>query len=193
MMMNSPIDQLVQELWDECVIRRAAKDQEMAQRWQSDEISHLKEGFLVRAIPDELQSLVLKAIAQWEEIEKKKFNKFDLNKERFLEEFEKARESFWIGNQEWRKFIVFIGSDVQGVFRNLDWVNLFSWILPKADPNHSVKHRTIGKMVTSIFYLELLSKYSKKPNGDINHPLNKIEARWCIISEANPRIEKRIV
>jgi len=135
------------------------------------------------ATPPELLPLVEKAILQWKKIERSILSNLRIDKEQFLKDFEKAREGFLNGNEEWENFVSSVGSIVRGAIRNMDWVNLFSWVLPNADPENSAKHREAGKMITSIFYIELLSKHGKNPDRMINDPLSKIEARWRIVNQ----------
>jgi len=183
--MKSPIDQLVGALWGYCVTQRAPQDQETLERWQTDEVAQIKEGFTVQTMPDNIQPLVEKAIAQWEEREKIVCSRLKMDRELFLNEFQKARESFLKGENGWEKTVLPMGVIVYGVVRNLDWVNLFSWMLPAADPENSEKHRIVGRMVTAIFYTELLSEHGRNPQGDIGNPLARIEARWRLVNQQN--------
>lgn len=67
--MTSPIDRLEEDLWGACVIQRAAPDKETVERWQTDELAHLRERFLVRPLPAELADLAGRALAQWQQRE----------------------------------------------------------------------------------------------------------------------------
>ncbi|MBF0397825.1 MAG: hypothetical protein HQK78_13685 [Desulfobacterales bacterium] len=193
--MNSPIDQLVEELWGCCVMQRAAQDQATIERWQTNEIDHLKERFVVQIMPDSLKPLLEKAIAQWEGIEKKLLSHLKMNREQFLQEFEKARNAYLRKNTEWHKFVSSVGLIISysHPVRNMEWVNLFSWILPAAHPDNEIEHRIRGKMVTSIFYIEQLLKETANPNTVVlGNPLGKIEARWLIVNQ-NRTIEDRVL
>lgn len=181
--MRSPIDQLAEALWGYCVSPRAAQDRETLERWQADEFAHLKEGFAVQMMPDNIKPLVEKAIAQWEEREKIVCSRLKMDREVFLEEFQRARESFLKGENGWAKTVLWMGHIVYGVVRNMDWVNLFSWILPAADPENFEKHRLIGKMVTAVFYIELLTKNGTNAASDIGYHLARIEARWRLVNQ----------
>ncbi len=163
--MNSPIDKLERELWDSCVTQHPAQNQESTVRWQTDELSHLKERFSVHSMPAELDALVQDALIQWQKIEKKLCSGLGINREHFLNEFEKAREDFHNKGNEWQRLINSMKRGVYGAVRNMDWVNLFSWVLPNADKKHTEEHRKTGRMVTAVFYIELLSKhgYNYKP------------------------------
>jgi hypothetical protein len=61
----------------------------------------------------------------------------------------------------------------------MDWVNLFSWVLPNADRERAEAHRVVGRMVVALFYVELLSKHGA---DDQSLPLRQIEARWRLVS-----------
>jgi len=43
--MTPSIDKLEREIWSICVLECAAQDQEAINRWQTDELSYLKERF----------------------------------------------------------------------------------------------------------------------------------------------------
>lgn len=178
--MNSPIDRLEREFWDSCVTQRPAQNQESIDRWQTDELSHLKERFFVHPMPVELNTLVQDALIQWQKIEKKVCSSLGINREYFLNEFEKAREDFHNRGKEWQRLLTSLQPSVYGAVRNMDWVNLFSWVLPNADKQHSEEHRKTGRMVTAVFYIELLSKYG---NDYQNGYLKKIEARWHLVNQ----------
>lgn len=178
--MNSPIDRLEQELWFSCVIQRHPKDQETINRWQTDEISHLKERFYVQPMPSSLNGLVQSALVQWQQIETKVCSNLGMTREQFLKEFEEAREDFLNNGIKWDKAIYSMQNAVYGAVRNMDWVNLFAWVLPLADTEFLVKHREIGRMVTAIFYIELLSKCGF---DDDNLYLRNIEARWRLVNQ----------
>jgi hypothetical protein len=178
--MSSQIDKLEQELWGACVMQRAAKNQETMERWQTDELSHLRERFLVQPMPPELNDLVQSALGQWQKIEEKVSSGLGMNRAEFLMEFEKARQDFLDRGKEWQKAVTCMATKLYGAVRNMDWVNLFSWVLPNADTEHSEEYRAMGRMVTAIFYVELLSKYGHDYANDY---LRKIEARWRLASQ----------
>jgi hypothetical protein len=62
----------------------------------------------------------------------------------------------------------------------MNWVNLFSWMLPYADKSKSKIYKDIGLMVTALFYVEMLYKYGDDLE---NNNLHRIEARWRIVNE----------
>lgn len=161
-------------------MQRPAQDEETVNRWQEDELSHLKERFLVRSIPSELNELVKSALVEWQQIEKNVCSNMGMSREEFLNEFKKAREDFLNKGEEWQKIINSMQYIVYGAVRNMDWVNLFSWVLPIADKEHSEEYRKIGRMVTAIFYIEMLSKHGYDYE---NSYLKRIEARWRLLSE----------
>ncbi len=169
-------------MWFSCILERAAKDQEELERWQSDEVAHIKGRFIVRHIPDDLKPLVEEAVNQWHSIEKEIFPT-EIEKERFMKEFEEARSDLLSGGEGWKLFASKYGAVVYGKVRNMDWVNLFSWILPKAIPGESVRFKEIGRIVTSLFYTEIMFKSKNSPNIRGNKLFQKIEARWKLVSE----------
>ena len=178
--MRSVIDKLEEEIWAACVRERTAEDQETTDRWQTDEYSHLRERFSVRPMPSELDKLASDALVQWQQIENKVCATLGMSREQLLNKFAKARESYLNKGTEWQMTIVEMQFALSGVVRNLDWVNLFSWILPVADKEHADKYRATGRMITAIFYIELLFK-----NGDDcnDRELKRIEARWRIVNQ----------
>lgn len=104
-----------------------------------------------------------------------------MTREVFLSEFEKLREDYLGGGREWRRTALLLSPNIYGAVRNMDWVNLFSWVLPNADQDRAEAHRIIGRMVVALFYVELLSKHE---SDDQSVPLRKIEARWRLVSPA---------
>lgn len=184
--MRSPIDQLEERLWGYCVIQLAAQNQETIKRWQTDEIAHIKERFAVQEMPNTLKPLVKAAIEQWKEIERKVCSRLNMNREQFLSKFENLRRNFLEGNNEWREDILLMKPVVYGAVRNMDWVNLFAWVLPNADKEHYDEYQVIGRTVTAVFYVEILSKYIQHVNlpkyenvyDDYESGLKRIEARW---------------
>lgn len=178
--MRSAITQLESEIWNSCVRQLAARDEETARRWQTDEFAHLNERFLVQPLPAELEPLVSQAVMQWQQIEQQVCSKLGMTSEQFLHSFEKARHDFISGGKKWEPIIGAMQEGVAGAVRNMDWVNLFSWVLPKAVREPGGQNLSVGRMVTAIFYCELLSKYGKR---DENGYLRKIEARWRFVNE----------
>ena len=71
--------------------------------------------------------------------------------------------------------------------KNMDWVNLFSWILPLADKEGRESHIAIGRIVTAIFYTELLAHFDGSPFSA--QALERIEARWQVVNELGHSIE----
>ena len=179
---ESPINRLERELWNCCVRQVAAEGMETAERWENNPLDYMKEGFSIEPMPISMKPLVEEAITRWTEIEGKVLSRLQMSREQFLEEFEKARNSYLSGTDEWNSFAIMYGSVLYGVVLNMDIVNLFAWILPNADLSRREEHRSVGQMVTAIFYTELLYK----ADGEIdpnNRSLRKIEARWIIVNE----------
>jgi len=178
--MSSPINKLEQSLRHACVHQRPADDEEMVKRWQVDEYSHLRERFFVLSIPSEYNNLVKSALIQWKEIESKVCAGLGLNSEEFLSEFEKAREDFLNRGANWQTTIASMYNHVYGSVLNMNWVNLFSWIFPKADKENIKDYKSIGRMVTAIFYIELLKRHG---HDFENNDLKRIEARWRLVND----------
>jgi len=63
---------------------------------------------------------------------------------------------------------------------NMDWVSTFGWILPRADAANAERHREVGRMVTALFYSELMYKYLGQPD---NKAMKRVEARWRLANE----------
>lgn len=177
--MKSAIDQLEEKVWECCVGQRPAQNRETAEKWQEDAYVHLKERFHVNPLPSSLQPLVDEAIAQWEKIEAKVLNDLGITRDQFLIEFESIRQNFLKNDLSWQKPVTTSGKLVYGAVRNMGWVNLFGWILPAAHPEIADRLRIIGRMVTAMFYIELLWK---KINGQ-EIDLKDIEARWKLANE----------
>lgn len=178
--MISPIEKLEQELWNTCVIKYAAKDQETLDRWQRDEYAHIKERFLIQPIPSKFDELLEKALAQWQQIEEKVLSSLGMNREQFLTEFENLRKYFLNKGKEWQNTVACMQLSVYGAVRNMKWVNMFSFVLPDTDKEYFTEYRAIGRMVVAIFYLELLYKYDHDYE---NNNLKIIEARWLLVNE----------
>ena len=183
--MESAIDIMEKEVWACCVRQRAAKGDATIARWQKDEYAHLKERYIVEPMPDTMQPLVEKALAEWQKIENAFCAAVGMSPDEFLEAFEKARESFLMRFDKrdgvWQRFIT-NGNTLQGRVRNMDWVNLFAWVLPQADPANRERNIRVGKMVTACLYTEYMFKYALNV-GASNEPLRLIEARWKLVSE----------
>lgn len=178
--MKSPIDQLESKIWDVCVFQRPAPDKETADIWQTDEVRYLNEGFIVKEIPQEMIPLAESALNHWKEIEETLCTRLNTTPEQFLNDFRKIREDYLNQQADFAKLTLTMLNAVYGVVRNLDWVNLFSWILPRADAKNAEKHLRAGLMMSAVFYIELLSKPFAKYAAQ---PLKKIEARWLIANQ----------
>ncbi|WP_295427354.1 hypothetical protein [uncultured Thiodictyon sp.] len=178
--MTSPIDRLEEALWGACVVQGAAPDEGTLVRWQTDELAHLRERFSVRPLPAEFDDLARRALAQWQEREQVACARLGMAREAFLSEFEKLREDYLGGGQEWQRTALSLSSEIHGAVRNMDWVNLFSWVLPNADRERAETHRMVGRMVTALFYVELLFKHVLLDDQSLS--LRKIEARWRLVS-----------
>jgi hypothetical protein len=161
-----------------------AKDQQTLERWQADPLANLKEGFKVQPLPVTLLPLVEKAVAQWEEREKQVLSALQMDREQFLIKFRQARESFLQGNDEWKSFIFSTDPIVHDTVRNLDWVSLFTWKLPTADPENKDRYRTVGLMVASIFYIYSIVREEECPGAHFN-PMGKIEAYWKLVNQTD--------
>ena len=90
--MISPIDQLEEAQWGACVMQRAAPDDETVKRWQTDELAHLRERFLVRPLPAELADLAGRALAQWQGREEAACSRLGITRDAFLRQFATLRE-----------------------------------------------------------------------------------------------------
>ena len=125
-MKGSAIDQLAANLWDYCVSQRPAEDDQTIERWKRDELSHLKERFVVHPLPPKLKESVNDALLEWKEREDRVCKKLNMSREAFLDTLEKLREDFLKGGTNWQMAVIEIYPAITGVVRNLDWVNLTS-------------------------------------------------------------------
>lgn len=176
----NPIDVLEEEVLTNCLMQSSANE-ETIKKWQTDEVAHLKERFIISPLPDKLRPLVDSALSQWQKIEVKILSKLNTTKEEFLEKFKSARASFINGNNEWQIFIIDVGFAVRMAVKNLDWVNLFAWILPRADKENAQTYKETGLMMTAVFYSELLFKNLSIPQNKDN--LRRVDARWILVNE----------
>jgi len=188
--MTPSIDKLEREIWSICVLECAAQDQETINRWQTDELSHLKERFLVQSLPLDLKNIAHNALIQWQQLEKNICLKLGMDSIEILNVFESAWEDFLRNRNDLQEKISSLQSKVRGAVPNTNWVNLFSWILPNAVIEHSEEYRQIGRIVTAIFYIEMLSKYG---NDHTNSNLKKIEARWLLVNQLSSLEKKSCV
>ncbi len=168
------------ELWHACVFQKAADSKETLNRWQEDELAYLQESFIVEPMPEELRPLMNQALEEWKIREDKVLSKLGMDRREFMHRFQEARESLWRGGFRWPLFALGVGDRVYGVVLNMDWVNLFGWILPRADKANEKQHRERGRLVTALFYSELMLRYVGNPE---HRDLVRIEARWVLANE----------
>ena len=180
---SSPIDSLVEKVWSECVTQRPAEGIEEANKWHKDEVAHLNDRYIVSPLPKNLKTLVEEAINQWAFIEIGSYKKTGLDRYQYLEEFEKVLELYRSGDSGWNQNLGKL--IIPGIIPNQEWVNLFSWILPKADPEKKKIYKNVGRLVTAFYYAELLKKYGVKNENEIDlyEYLRKIDARWVLTNE----------
>jgi len=181
-MKRSVIEELHDSLHYHCVLRLSAESESVMNRWDSSEFAYFKEGFKILPIPGDTKTHenVKNAQIQWNKKEKNILKALNMDKINFLKEFNKARDSHLAGTREWETFIFCSAPIVYGCVRNMSWVNLFAWILPLADKENHDKHKEIGLMVASLFYIEMLYKYGK--NTENSEALANIEAKWQILN-----------
>lgn len=180
MKQSSSINKLEGLIWNTCVRAKAPDSEDAISKWQEDEYAHLTEGFMVLPMPSDLNESVQSAIAAWSAIEEKVCCSMDMSRRQFLDEFEKTRDDFLKNGKIWKINALKFADQVYGSVLNMNWVNLFSWMLPYADTTNSKTHKETGRMVTALFYIELLSKYGDDHD---NVYLKRIEARWRIVNE----------
>jgi hypothetical protein len=118
------------------------------------------------------------AFEEWQERENRLFSSLRMSREQFLEKFEKTREAFLQGKNDWQGFVYQTGEASYAVVKNMDWVNLFSWILPAANPEIADNLFIKGKTVAAIFYIEKLWKNLDARPED----LKNVEACWKLAS-----------
>lgn len=183
-MSGAVIDRLEQELWSQCVTQVAATDDETIQRWRNDEVAHIRGRFRVSIMQESTRPLVEAAASEWERIEVIFLKRMGgMTREQFLTEFTALREEFLNKTPLWIGKALGWGNIAYGAVKNLDWVNLFSWVLPQADPSHVEDHRQRGKMVTAIYYTEMLGKYGTSEAPNHQNILTRVDARWQLLQD----------
>jgi hypothetical protein len=184
-MMRSAIGKLEERLWNTCIAQIAARDDETetVKKWQEDDYIHMKERFRVRPMSPEIIPLVHQALQEWREIERMFCARLGTSPNEFLREFVTIRATFLNGDPKWLKLFGNKGSIAHGAVMNMDWVNMFGWILPQAYPGKSDELLRIGRIVTAIFYCEMLHKYGSEANALQNNNLAQMEARWRLADD----------
>jgi hypothetical protein len=178
------IDQLSEELWNLCPQPVAETDEEVKE-WYYQPESHLKKfSELVQPLRPSMNSLVQEAINEWQKIEFNLFFVLKINRADFIDEFKKTRELFFSKKMDWQPGIYKYGLLCEGLVRNMEWINAFSWQLPAADPKNCKKYVEIAEVMIAVMYLEILVKYMDEADPDnLNEPLKKIEARYKVVFE----------
>ena len=181
--MNSPIDKLEREVWHYCVRQKAAGDDETLNCWRLDERAHLMGQFIILPLPLEFNGLVEKAFSCWRRIEENLCSGLGMDNERFLREFTTARDNYINHNWHCDDSVMRFQTKVYGVVRNMGWVDLFSWVLPQATSEYHTEIKSVGIMLTAVFYFELLFKNIHNGDGYEDDALRRIEARWQLVNE----------
>ncbi len=179
--MQTSIERLEQELWSRCVKQRPPKDDEVFERWCKDELAHMRERFVIVRIPSDLNSLVEEATARWDQIETKVLGRLSMDRQTFIEAFDKGYMQMVSGDTQWMTLLGLAGA-TRGAVRNMDWVNLFAWVLPVADKPNRYVHLSRGRIVAAMFYIEVLARYGLSARDDASSPVGKIDARWRFVS-----------
>jgi len=182
------IDQLEEELWYACVRQRAPRDEHQAEHWRQDELSHLRERFVVTLAPPELGPIITGAVAEWDRIEAKILaldavrptDQPSATRADYLAAFAQARESFLADRTPSPQHME-IGVAVRGAVRNMDWVNLFAWVLPSAVPDDRESSLDRARMVVATYYFEMIGKAARFPDGIDERTWSKLEARWRLV------------
>ena len=183
--MSSPIEKLEEEIWAECVTRVAPADDQVLERWKNDEAAHLKEGFVFHKMPISMKPLAQQAVERWGQIEAQVLERLQADEDKFLKYFEEIRDSCLRGNDDWRPIVIRIGEIVYSAVRNMDWVNLFAWILPNVNPDEAATYKRLGRMVVAMFYIEFMMKHIDDcgiviPDPEITR--KKLENRWQMVN-----------
>jgi len=173
------IDRLWEEVYWCCVNPLYPKDETTAKLWKEDEFLRLKHGYYITPLPEKLKGHILDAISFWKRREIEVFEKMGMKRDEFLRKFRELREDYYQGGKRWKKNVVIFYSKVKGAVKNIQWVDLFSWILPIADSENVEVYRSIGMVMTALFYIEMLFK-SSYPSGE--DYIKRIEARWKIVN-----------
>ena len=185
--MQSKIDELIDELWFNCVSRPVADNIDQAKEWEEDRDLYLS--LIIKTVgplPEKLQPLVNEAIMEWQKGEEYFFKLFRKDRETFLQIFNQVRESIYGDTDEWRRNVKDLGPNCNKILLNMDIVNVFSWILPNADTINAPQYRQIGELMSSILYMSILWKKLIKYQGEIKTnadllnmiDIKNIDARW---------------
>ena len=179
----SAIDQLEQVMWSQVITQSPATDDDTIRRWYEDDLVHLKERYRVAPMDESNRELVNAAIAEWSLIQVKFTENAGFSEDEFLERFTQLREWKLENVPQAGVNVAQLSQMARGVVKNMDWVNLFSWILPQADPKHKLAHLLWGRMVTGIYYVELLGKQNISTVGSGDNPITRVDARWRYMDE----------
>lgn len=187
----SAIDQLLSEIRARCVVQLGAPDEETAQKWYEDDFLHLTHGYLVNPMPADLEPLVQQATAEWKETEWRICERLGFDRQEFLRKFEEARSDFLANGDDWQEFVLQTCPAVHGAVMNMEWVTLFSWLLPFSDHANANAHRDTGRFVAAALYIETLYDYKLSGRYGANtlcrDPIMKLEARWRLASMASAK------
>lgn len=185
----SKIDHLESDLWYACVRQRAPRDENQADRWRQDELAHLRERFVVTTAPPEFGHIITGALAEWDRIEAqilaldpvRPIDQPSATRADYLAAFAEARESF-LEDRTVSPQHLDIGVAVRGAVRNMDWVNLFAWVLPGAVPDDREALLDRARMVVATYYFEMIGKAVRFPNQMHDRLIKKLEAQWKLVT-----------
>ncbi len=115
------------------------------------------------------------------------FPKIGLSEEEFFAKFLSIRESYLKGEYNSQKHVAVLARVCDGLTMNMDWIHLFSWRLPSADPSRKTEYIRVAKMFLAAFYIERLYKLRENPPlpdpADSSNVFTKLEALFSLTFE----------
>ena len=166
---SKAISSLWNLLQDEYVIKLAAPDEVTLERWQSDYLVYLREGFQIHEIQNEHRSIVDSALVEWKSNEARLLSLFDGSHDKFSTWFASLREAMWrdqtipvksFSHDENDDAHILYGATELSrmVVMNITWCPTFGAFLPLAIPEIRRPLAQVGMMMSSIFFLEMIAK-----------------------------------
>jgi hypothetical protein len=177
-------------LEDEYVNRVMAPDEATVERWQSDSLAHLREGYRIREIQNEHRKIVDSALIQWKDCESVVLGIFDGSHDDFAEWFSLLRATMWrdqyvplhsLGSEN---NLIYGATELsRRVVTNIGWCRAFGAFLPLSIPEIRPSLAQVGMMMSSIFYLEMIAKERDRNQMKKQVPLDserfeRIDSIW---------------
>jgi hypothetical protein len=150
---------------DEYLVRLAAPDQATVDRWVSDDLVLLDEGYRIRTFQSEHLNFVEAAVSEWEERSFAVVDMFGGSCDELIDWFDGIRSKMWrdklvvVRSREDERDIIYEATERSRlVVINVGWCRDFGAILPVLIPEQRRSLARIGLIMSSIFYLEMIAK-----------------------------------